>query len=123
MRSRTTPGAAQSPERVRAQKTDKAPARDAVAELVVENNQWFDVHLYLVRGGLRTSLGFLTSLGRREFELPATTPGVDVRIFVYPIAGRRPYITPPVIVNPGDVWKLVVENNPALSSLWALPTA
>ena len=110
---------------VRAQATDEAPARDAVAELVVENNQWFDVHLYLVRGSLRTSLGFLTSLGRRKFELPsiATTPGTDVRIFVYPIAGGRPYLTPPLIVNPGDVWKLVVENNPALSRVWVLPTA
>ena len=125
MRSRTARGAALGPGDVRAQATDEAPARDAVAELVVENNQWFDVHLYLVRGGLRTSLGFLTSLGRREFELPsiATTQGVDVRIFVYPIAGGRPYLTPPLIVNPGDVWKLVVENNPALSRVWALPTA
>ena len=113
------------PGHVWAQATNKAPAKDAVAELVVENNQWFDVHLYLVRAGLRTSLGFLTALGRGEFELPsaATTPGFDVRILVYPIAGGRPYLTPPVIVNPGDVLKLVVENDPALSSVWILPTA
>lgn len=129
MRSRTTPGAAMSPGHVWAQATDQA--KDAVAELkphaelVVENNQWFDVHLYLVRLGVRTSLGFLTALGKGEFELPfaATTPGADVRILVHPIGGGRSYVTPTVIVNRGDVWKLVVENNPAMSTVVALPAA
>ena len=44
-----------------AQATDNAPAENAVAEreplveLVVENNNWLDAHLYVVRGGAEGS--------------------------------------------------------------------
>ena len=105
-----------------AQATDKTPAENPVAErkphaeLVVQNRNWLDAHVYLVRGGVRTSLGFMTALGKREFELPqwATLPG-DVQILVNLIGGVS-YMTPVVSVNPGDVVELVVQNNIGLSS-------
>ncbi len=107
-----------------AQANDNAPIENAVVErkahagLVVQNNNWLDAHVYLVRrGSTRTSLGFVTALGKREFELPswATLPGDDVQILVHLIGGVS-YLTPAVNVYPGDVVELVVQNNLALST-------
>ena len=114
---------AMSPGPLWAQATDNTPTENAVAErkphaeLVVQNNNWLDAHVYLVRGGMRTSLGFMTALDEREFELPswATLPGNDVQILIHLIGGVS-YLTPAVIVYPGDVVELVVRNNLALSS-------
>ena len=114
---------AMSPGPLWAQATDNAPTESAVAErkphaeLVVQNNNWLDAHVYLMRGSMRTSLGFITALGKREFELPswATLPGNDVQILVHLIGGVS-YLTPAVNVDRGDVVELVVQNNLALSS-------
>ena len=116
---------AMSPGPLWAKATDNAPTENTVderkphAELVVQNHNWLDAHVYLVRGrgSMRTSLGFITALGKREFELPswATLPGNDVRILIRLIGGVS-YLTPVVDVYPGDVVELEVENNLALSS-------
>ncbi len=114
---------AMSPGPLWAQATDNAPTENAVverkahAELVEQNNNWLDAHVYLVRGSMRKSLGLMTALGTREFELPswATLPGNDVQILVHLIGGVS-YLTPMVNVYPGDVVELVVQNNLALSS-------
>ena len=117
---------AMSPGSLFAQATDIAPTDNAAVEnplaerkshaaLVVQNNNWSDVHLYLVRGSRRTSLGFMTALGKREFKLPswATDPGVQILVH---LIGGASYLTPAVNAYPGDVVELVVENNLALSS-------
>jgi hypothetical protein len=114
---------AMSPGPLWAQATDNAPTKNAVAErqphaeLVVENNNWLDAHLYVVRGGMKTSLGFITALGRREFELPSRTvlPGDEVQILVHLIGGVS-FLTTAVDVYPGDVVELVIQNNLALGS-------
>ncbi len=114
---------AMSPGPLWAQATDNAPIENAVVErrahaaLVVQNNNWLDAHVYLVRGSMRKSLGLMTALEEREFELPswATLPGDDVQILVHLIGGVS-YLTPAVNVYPGDVVELVVQNNLALSS-------
>ena len=114
---------AMSPGPLWAQATDRTPTENPLAErkphaeLVVQNNNWLDAHVYLVRGSMRTSLGFMTALGKREFELPswATLPGNDVQILVHLIGGVS-YLTPVVNVYPGGVVELVVQNNLALSS-------
>jgi len=122
---------AMSPGSLWAQATDNAPTnaptdnaavenplaeRKSHAALVVQNYSWSDVHLYLVRGSRRTSLGFMTALGKREFKLPSwATSGRDVQILVHLIGGG-PYLVPAFFVDPGDVAELVVRNNIALSS-------
>ena len=122
---------AMSPGSLWAQATDNAPTNNAAVEnplaerkshaaLVVQNYNWSDVHLYLVRGSRRTSLGFMTSLGKREFKLPswATQPGVQILVH---LIGGGSYLTPAVNAYPGDVVELVVENNLALSSTVVFP--
>ncbi len=114
---------AMSPGPLWAQATDNAPTEDALAErkphaeLVVQNNNWLDAHVYVVRGGRRTSLGLMTALGKSKFELPswATLPGDDFQILVHLIGGAS-YLTPLVHVYRGDVVELVVQNNLGLSS-------
>ncbi len=73
--------------------------------------------MYVVRGSMRKSLGLMTALGTREFELPswATLPGNDVQILVHLIGGVS-YLSPAVNVYPGDVVELVVQNSLGLSS-------
>jgi len=121
---------AMSPGSLWAQATDNAPTnaptdnaavenplaeRKSHAALVVQNYSWSDVHLYLVRGSRRTSLGFMTALGKREFKLPSWASDSGVQILVHLIGGPS-YLTPAVNAYPGDVVELVVENNLALSS-------
>ena len=102
--------------------TDNTPTenpvveRKAHAELVVLNENWSDARLYLVRGSTRTSLGFITALGKKEFKLPSwATAGRDVQILVHLIGGAS-YLVPAFFVDPGDVAELVVRNNIALST-------
>ena len=102
--------------------TDNAPAENTIAEskphaeLVVLNENWSDARLYLVRGSTRTSLGFLTALGKKEFKLPAwATAGRDVQILIHLIGGAS-YLAPAFFVDPGDVAELVIRNNIGLTS-------
>ena len=106
-----------------AQATDNAPTENAVAErephaeLVVQNNNWLDAHLYVVRGGTKTSLGFMTALAKRKFELPSRTvpPGDDVQILAHLIGGAS-FLTTAIDVYAGDVVDLVIQNNLGLGS-------
>jgi hypothetical protein len=114
----TSPGPlwAQATDTDNAPNENTAAARQPHAELVVLNENWSDARLYLVRGSTRTSLGFLTALGKREFKLPSwATAGRDVQILVHLIGGVS-YLAPVFNVDPGDVVELVVRNNIALSS-------
>jgi hypothetical protein len=114
---------AMSPGPLWGQATDNAATENALdqqqphAELVVQNNHWLDAHLYVVRGGVRTSLGFMTALAKRTFELPSRValPGDEIRILVNLIGGVS-FLTTPVDVYPGEVVELVIQNNLALGS-------
>lgn len=89
----------------------------------VENNNWLDVHVYLVRDGEPFSLGVVTGPGEDRLTLPmtATLPGSDVHILVLTIGGNGVYESPSLQVNPGDVVDLNVENDLALSSVSVWP--
>lgn len=104
---------------------DSAAARhERVGPVVqVENDNWLDVHVYVVRDGEPYSLGFVTGPGHAEFTLPwmATVPGGRVQILVLPIGGTEDYLSDPLTVNPGDVLDLNVENALPLSSVTVAP--
>jgi len=122
--------AAMSPGYVWAQTTANAPGREEVAkrppraELVVESNNWLDVHLYMVRDGMTMSLGFMSGPGKANFQLPsvATLPGSALQFLIVPIGGAESHLTLPVIVNPGDTVGLTVQNDLSLSSVMVLPS-
>lgn len=105
-------------------KTEESAKRPPPSELVVENNNWLDVHVYLVRDGMTMSLGFMNGPGKAKFELPsiATLPGAPLQFLVVPIGGAESHLTPQVNINPGDVVELTVQNDLALSSVVVLPS-
>jgi len=100
-----------------------AKARAPSAVLEVQNNNWLDVHLYMVRDGMLTSVGFMNGPGKAEFDLPspATVAGADVQLLVLPIGGTTSYLSPTLVISPGDVVDLSIENNLALSSVTISP--
>jgi hypothetical protein len=98
--------------------------RNRVAPTVqVENNNWLDVRVYVVRNGEPISLGFVTGPGHAQLTLPmmATVPGADVQILVLPIGGVDSYLSPSLTVNPGDVLDLSIQNALALSTVTVAP--
>jgi hypothetical protein len=106
-----------------AESTQQAPAAAAKlkdhATLSVENNNWLDAHLYLVRDGMLTSLGFMSGPGKEDFKLPsmATVAGADVQVLVLPIGGSTSYLTPRLVINLGDQVFMTIENNLSLTSV------
>ncbi|NJD18235.1 MAG: hypothetical protein FIA95_02995 [Gemmatimonadetes bacterium] len=94
------------------------------ADLLVENGNWLDAHLYLVREGMLTSLGFVGGLAKEHLVLPslATSTGFPVQILVLPIGSTSAYVTPDIMVNPGDQVELMVENQLSLSAVMVRPT-
>jgi hypothetical protein len=104
-----------------------APAAERVAhagptnsetKLMVENNNWLDVAVYLVRGSARTRIGSVTSMGRAEFRIPnAYVMGVsNVTVEANPIGASESYVSPPIEVFPGARVALTVGNSVRLSN-------
>ena len=111
---------------VPSQATPNAVAkRKAHAELLVVNNNWLDAHLYLVRDGMLTSLGFMNGPGEERFTLPAlaTMAGADVQVLVLPIGGTAVYESPVLVISPGDQVRMTIQNNLSLSSVSVTPRA
>ncbi len=83
--------------------------RDADVSVHVENNNWSDITVYLVTGGLPQRLGMVTSLSEARFAFPylRLNTGGSVRLRAVPIAGR-PYTSETILVQPGQeiTWRL-----------------
>ena len=104
-----------------------APAPDSAATanrkkqsmVQVENNNWLDVHVYMVQDGEPISLGVVGGPGKERLHVPAMalTPGSQVQILILPIGGLQDYLSPPLMVNPGDTLDVTVENDISLSSV------
>lgn len=95
-----------------------AKGTDAETVLQVTNNNWSDMNVYVVRGAMRQRLGTVGSLTTSKFKLPRyifTSPD-PVQLVADPIGGARPYMSPPLLVNPGAVVEWRLENNVNLSS-------
>jgi hypothetical protein len=103
---------------------DNAPGPQGgpAATVEVENNNWADMTVYVLRGGSRVRLGMVTSMGKSVFRIPASllnTSG-DVRLLADPVGSRDTYTTPIIQVNPGERIEFNIENHVAISnvSVW-----
>lgn len=87
--------------------------------VTVENNNWNDVVIYAVSGGMRTRLGDVTSMTRRDFEIRPNmvTGGGSIRFVADPIGVRATHTTHDLVVEPGTNMRLTVENQITLSHL------
>lgn len=88
------------------------------ATMVVENNNWHDMTVYLVRNGTRSRLGSVPSMGRANFVLgPGLIGGSgEIRLLADPLGSTRKFLSEPILVFPGRQVRFKVENNLAISS-------
>lgn len=89
----------------------------------VENNNWSNMTVYLLRGTTRYRLGMVTSMTSRVFRVPPSLMGgvSDVRLMVDPLGSHQTFTTPNIQVNPGEEIEFNVQNHLAISSVsvWA----
>lgn len=110
--------AQQAPTSPEAQNREQTPEMPVI-DVVVHNNAWLDMHVYVVQSGLTESLGMVTGLSADTLMLPRTIAesGQDMRILADPIGGFGSYLSPTLLVDPGDEIDVDIENNLDLSQV------
>lgn len=88
-----------------------------VVKLVVENNNYLDIHVYGMRDGYYRSMGVVTGLSKSEFTIPEIlmNPGGDFQILADPIGGTLSYQTDPIVISTSKEVDLVLQGNLGLS--------
>jgi hypothetical protein len=99
------------------QSASPTPARRHTS-LLVKNDNWNDVKVYIVSGSTRTRLGSVTAMSRGQFYIPdAYVLGAsDVTIEADPVGSNDSYLSPPIQVFPGAQVALTVGNSLRLSN-------
>ena len=91
---------------------EPAPESAANAELPVEieNHNWSDVVIYLVRGTATERLGMVGSLKTETFVFPFRRIGTgEARLRAYPIGGPAAFTSENLYVQPGQMVKWTLE--------------
>lgn len=101
-----------------AMSSDGAATMPEQTALVVDNNNWTDMTLYVLRDGMRVRIGSVTALSKARFRLSDALIGGagDVRILADPLAAGDRFVSHPLTILPGQEVRLRLENNIALSS-------
>lgn len=87
------------------------PAEPA-AVVVVENQAWVDVDVFVMYGGTRSRLGMVTGNSERRFTLrPAVVGGGrDVRFLADPVGSDRTALSFEIYVAPGQEVRLTIPS-------------
>jgi len=82
------------------------------AVVVVENQAWVDVDVFVVYGGTRSRLGMVTGNSERRFTLrPAVVGrGRDVRFLADPVGSERTAESFEIYVAPGQEVRLTIPS-------------
>jgi hypothetical protein len=83
------------------------------ATVYVQNDNWSDVVVYLIRGSSRYRLGMVTALQPAKFDVPAAAIGAtgDVYLIVHRVGSRYDYSSPDIMLGPGHtIIDLRVDN-------------
>jgi hypothetical protein len=104
-----------------ASKAATGEASDVARErttLTVENNNWQDMTVYVLRDGVRARLGSVPAMGRSNFTLADALIGGsgDLRLMADPLGSSARYTTQPIHVMRGQQVRFRLENNVHLSS-------
>ena len=85
----------------------------AETALNVDNQNFLDMNVYLVRSGQRIRLGTVPGLSSRVIMLRPEYVGygADLQFEVHPIGGQGNPITESISVHPGDVIRLTIPPN------------
>jgi hypothetical protein len=95
-----------------------AATSNTPVELEVENHNWSDIVVYLVRGTQRQRLGMVNALSNTVFTFPYRRLGSsgDARFSAHAIGGGG-YTSESVLVQPGQMLKWTLESDLSRSSL------
>jgi hypothetical protein len=79
----------------------------------VNNQNFLDMDVFIVRSGQRIRLGMVPGLSSRVLMVRPELIGYgqDVRFEVHPIGGRGDPLTETISVHPGDVVQLTIPPN------------
>ena len=74
------------------------------AYVEVENQNFYDMVIYVVRSGIRVRLGMVSGNSTQLFEIPRTfvNPGQPVRFQADPIGANRAPYSQELPIHPGD---------------------
>jgi len=79
------------------------------SQLVVQNDYWLDVVIYLVHGTARIRMGTVTGLSHATFRIKQGVVSTEsARLLVDPIGASRGYLTDAITVMPGQLIELRV---------------
>lgn len=95
-----------------------SPSADAQVAIEVENHNWADVVVYLVRGGQRSRLGLVSSLNKGVFTVPfrQLSEGTS-RLQAHPIGGGRDVTSDHLLLQAGQAVQWTLESDLSRSSL------
>lgn len=99
-----------------------SPRADEAVTLEVNNNNWSDVIVYVVRYGTRTRVGEVRSMSSRAIRLPQSLVASDglLHLQLRPLGSNQGFLLGPITVQPGQRIALTVQNHLAISSYMIL---
>ncbi|HYT05465.1 MAG TPA: hypothetical protein VEM13_11365 [Gemmatimonadales bacterium] len=85
----------------------------AEVAVTVDNQNYLDMDVFLIRGGQRIRIGMVPGISSRMLMLRSELIGygTEVQFELHPIGGRGNTISETVTVRPGDVIQLTIPPN------------
>ena len=85
----------------------------AEVAVTVDNQNFLDMDVFIIRGGQRLRLGMVPGISSRILMVRPELIGygTEVQFEVHPIGGRGNPITETISVRPGDVIRLTIPPN------------
>jgi hypothetical protein len=95
--------------------------RDRTVRLQVENRNWSDMTISVVRSGARARLGDVTASQTRTFTLPPdlASAGLGLAFEADPLGSARVHRSPQISVSGGETWVWILMPQIEQSSLYA----
>ncbi len=109
----TVPACARNPVPV------QPPTRNDGPRVDVVNNNRASMNVYLIQGGMRVRLGVVAGHSHESFSAPARLmdDASDIQLLAHPLGSSENYLSIPVLLRPGLVIELRLEDTLSMSSL------
>ena len=78
----------------------------------VQNQNWLDMNVYVLRGSQRVRLGTVTGASTRVFTIPSNLVfgATSLRFLADPVGSSRTPISQEITITPGDQVTLTIPN-------------
>lgn len=94
-------------------------AAEERSTIVVENDHWADVALYMVRSGVKMRVGTIRSMQTQRINVDAAMlgPGGTVVFIADPIGSRFGFRSDPIVFTPGSTAEVRLGSNLRFSNV------